>query len=290
MQAKLIAVPAMHGQENISGIIAFWKLGGAVVYQSLADEWEQLGLDNKLLPAPVSKSNALRRTLATFRDPHVLVRPLQNVVEGYVLVTEMYGSDGMPEYTNGMSVRLIDGEPHVDGTDDAATSKQVRATFNHQLNTLTQQDVSVWLVDLVRSVQAVRLRETGGIYFIPRNTLATWRAYVAAIRAASSAKVYEIPSLQSDEAVVAVLDAVTREAEEASEEMAQQLDAIGELSERQRATRMEHIERVEAKVATYEQLFGVRLNALHEQFELLQSRICASALAASAIDYVPPAE
>ncbi len=277
---NLMAVPAMHGDAHISGVIAFWRLSGAVNFDALQLEWVKRNLDPSLLPAPVTHSTALRRTMSVFREQHVLVRSIKGDKEGFMLVHE-YFDGGVPRYVNGMRVTLgADGYLTIEESECDADEISIRKMFAHNLTTLTQQDVSGWLVDLVRGVQAVRLRDTGGIYFIPRSTLVTWRLYVAAIRSASSSVIFEIPSLQSDEAVSAVLDALMREVEEATEEMTVQLDAIGAgITDRQRGTRMERIGKVERKVETYEALFGVKLVELREQFETLQSRIVATALA-----------
>lgn len=263
---------------DVSGGIVFWRLSGAVDYDDLEAAWHGAGLDAGLLPAPVARSVALKRTMKTFADRSILVRPLKGDVEGFILVHESY-VDGKPQYQNGLTVTLdAHGAPVLDPF-DPDTARQVEATFAHHLTALTQQDISGWLVDLIRGVQAVRLRDTGGLYFVPRTHLDLWRGYVGAIRAASHCKLFEIPALHSDEAVAAVLDAVTREAEEAAGELEEEL-ADKELSRRALGSRGRKIEALEHKLATYEELLGVKLDALRGEFGRLQAHVARKLLAA----------
>lgn len=278
----LVAVASGVDGAQVSGAIVFWRLSGVVAYEGLRAAWAAAGLDEGLLPAPVSRSQALARTMATFREPGVLVRPLkvqaESDPEGFILVHEEYDAGGRPQYHNGMEVRLLPDKLEC-VPEDPELVDQIGRTFIRHLGNLSQQDVSGWLVDLVRGAVALRLRDTGGIYFVPRSHLPAWRAYVGAIRAASACRMFEIPALQTDEAVATVLDALTRETETAAEDMADALDAAaGPLSDRSRKAKAAHLAAVERKVLQYESLLGVKLAGLHEQLETLQARIAQSAL------------
>jgi hypothetical protein len=272
---NLMAVPALDAQA--AGAIVFWRLAGAVSYDDLDCAWAGAALDARLLPSPVGASTALKRTMQTFREKNVMVKPLRTGADGFVLVHETY-VDGRPSYRNGLEVTLKDdGGLTMDPFDDE-TAAQLSATYGHHLEHLTPQDVSSWLVWLVRTVLAVRLRDTGGIYFVPRDHLETWRRYVGAIRAASHCAMFEIPAMRTDEAAAAILDAVTREAQEVAEELAQELQ--GDLSARALRGRGKRIAELEGKLAAYENLLGVKLEALREQFGELQAKVAAAVLAA----------
>lgn len=292
--SSLIAVPDLAGA-HVAGVIVYWRLAGVVDYEALEAAWATAGLDQGLLPAPIARTTALKRTMASFKEASVLVRPLKGDEEGFVLVHESYDAEGRPQYRNGRTVTfwedpdtgalepLVHALPDEDpeGAEVTELQRQVDATFARHLNHLTQQDISGWLVDLVRGVHSVRLRDTGGIYFVPRDRADAWRAYVAALRAASRHRLFEIPAMQSDEAVASILDALTREAREAAEDLEDELDAK-DLSAKALRGREAKARETETKIATYEALLGVKLEALRAEYDALQARVAAAILAAEA--------
>jgi hypothetical protein len=288
--ATIIAMPDMG--ENTSGAIAYWRLSGAIDYDDLEQAWTKRALDPKLMPSPVTPGTALKRTMQTFKDSSVLVRPLREEREGFVLVHEQY-VNGRPSYTNGMEVSLV---AQMDGTYDlnianvadeisAGEVTSVFATWRRQLGILTQSDISSWLVHLVRTVDAVRLRDTGGIYFIPRYMLPLWDTYVAAIRESSSSLVFQIPAMKSDEAINAIVDAMTNEAQEAVEAMAKEIDTWGEEPNKRAVNvRTERLRVLEEKLGKYESLLGVKLDELRGQVGEVGARLAEAALMADGVN------
>lgn len=280
---NLIAVPEL-AAAGVAGGIVYWRLAGAVDYDDLEAAWLDAGLQPENLPSPITRFVALKRTMDTFKERAVMVKPLRGDAEGFVLVHEHYDASGRPSYRTGLEVRLgADGQPEATfepGQDIERSMDllgQIRATFAHQLTSLSQQDVSTWLVGLARGVHAVRLRDTGGIYFVPRDHLPAWRRCAAALRTASACQLFEIPAMQSEDAIAAVLDAVTREAEAAVAEMDEELD--NPCSKRVLNNRTKAVAELEQKLAGYERLLGVQQATLHGHFEALQARIANALLA-----------
>ena len=158
---------------------------------------------------------------------------------------------------------------------------ELRAAYERHLGCMSANDVSTWMCELLKVVNGVSLRDTGGIYFIPRSSLATWRAMMGAVRACSAHAVFEVPALRSDEAVEAILDAITREAETAAADMEEEI-IMTDLGARALRTRANRCEAIQRKLEDYEQLLGRGMDTLKERLGGLQAQMAAAALAASA--------
>jgi hypothetical protein len=288
--ANVIALPELGS--DCAGAIVFWRLGGAVVHVDLVAAWTARGLDADLLPSPPTPTAALRRAVRTFEGDHKFARRIEGQ-EAFVLVAESYGEDGRPVYANGceLGLQLSDAhtdengkptlQPFVRGADTIHEIVNLERTYRHHLARLKPQSVGGWLVDLAHRVHAVSLRDTGGVYFIPRHTLDTWRSYVDAVRAVSAVKLFEIPSLRSEDAIEAIVDALKSEVNDVANTITDDLDRMvdevadsgGSPSRRALTTRLERAQRVETKIAAYENTLGIKLDELRTQFERLQMRV-----------------
>lgn len=268
--APLIAV----ADAKIAGAVVYWTGEGSVQYARLTAAWVASSLDDGLLPSPVTPLVALHRALKSFCDATTDVRPLRGDRTGYVLVTEHYTkSDPRPTYTNGAEVTLReDGALAVSGADDPTA---VYTTYERHRELLDAQDISHWLCALVRGVQSTRLRERGGVYFVPRHTLEVWRAYVAAIRSVSQHSIYEIPALPSSEAVRAILDAITAEAQETANDLLDDLCEGDFAQQRKVDSRKQRAAAMEKKLAQYEELLGARLDTMREKLLTIQAQYAA---------------
>ena len=157
---------------------------------------------------------------------------------------------------------------------------RVRETFYANKNRVTQGDIAGWLPRIVADADAVALRDTGGVYFVPRHALHHWREMVAAVRACSAHGVLGVPALAVDETIDAVMDAVVAEAErEADRTDAQVLAGLGE---RALETRKRETEALEQKLGRYESILGKRLEDVRERVMRVQAGIAAAILVAVA--------
>jgi hypothetical protein len=261
------------------GAIVYWTLAGKVDYDDLEVAWNGAGLDAKLLPTMVSDETALRRALALFAKGRPLIRPLKGNARGFILVDEQYDDTGRPTYSRQMEVVLRD-----DGTIDMSgladdVSEGVWKTYLSERTHLSHEDLGPWLVKLASIVSSVRLRESGGFYFVPAPRLAEWRAFAAVVRAETRCTLYEIPAMTSSETVAAVLDAVTSEAREAVDRVREDIDAWdSKPGARSVRVRTERLAAVSAKLEQYEQLLGVKLEELRASVEDAGARLAEAAL------------
>jgi hypothetical protein len=138
-------------------------------------------------------------------------------------------------------------------------------------------NLSSWLVRMVYSTHAVGLRDTGGIYFVPRDGVDEWKKLVGAIRAASAHQFFEVPALRSSEAVDAILDALITEAGESILKMEEQLTS-DKLGEKALHGRVEKCDAMKSKIESYEALLGTNLDKLRERLDGLKANLAAAAL------------
>ena len=267
--------------ENVpeAGIISWWTLSGVVNADALRNAWTAAGLDPKLCPDNPSPECALHRAVKELGERHKLVRPLGKS-KGWSVVDELASGDNL-DYVQGVSAKVdIAGRVTIEPADHPRAAEILGAYQTH-LDHLATTDVSTLLTRMASAVSAVGLRDTGGIYFIPRNRLDEWRKIVGAIRSVSSHNIYEVPALASDEAVRAILDAVEREAATDATALEEALDSDS-IGARALESRAQHCAEVEEKVAGYEELLGRSLAGLTTRLASLRARLAEAALAKAA--------
>lgn len=266
-----------------AGVITWWRLSGDVSIDELADAWVARGLDALLLPEAVSGTAALKRALHTLYTPDLEVRPVPG---GYALLRVTYRDDTddpkaakSPIVHEEFKVWLRDGIIQVSKSAPAnALTRIFRAHQDAQRN-MTGHDLSVWLVSRVEDIGAVRLREGGGVYFVPSTSRETWDKVCSAIETVSKCRLYQVPALQNDAAVRAIFDSLEAEVTAAAARIQSELDT-GELGSRAIDTRRESAKRLLEKVQAYEQLLESAQPTMQEMLQTLHARLAEAALAA----------
>lgn len=274
---QIIAVP----DAEVAGAIVWWRLQGDTELQELAEAWDREDLDPDHLPRPPTPRRALARAVRSQQGPRRLARPLGGH-RGWALVDESPGDEDL-EYRTLLTARLDGLVLSVRGSVDVVARETVSSAYAHYTSVLTTRDVSQWLSALIQQVSAVSLRGTGGIYFVPRDQLDEWRRAAGALRAASDHQVHEIPALRSEEAVAAVLDALSREADRHLAGIEGDLDCE-DLGAKALRTRAARCDRLREKVETYEQLLDRSLEQLRGRIGGLKAGVVAAALLAEAED------
>jgi len=279
------------------GCVTYWRAGSPIKIADLRAAWEAAGLDMALFRKAPEPATALRRavldlatreTINAKTERRVLVRPQQEP-STWAVVEEIVAEGVPPAYTTLEIISFVkDNGPQfytVDGTKEQAAHilVTVMAGFQAQQGLLAPEDITTWLVKLAEAKNAVTLRDTGGVYFIPRQSLDFWNKAADAIEAASGKthRVFRIPAMRNDEATDAIIDAVTAEAEA----MAKKIDeeVTSGLGDRALETRKGRIADMLQKVGSYELLVGQQLK-IRERLEALQASVAMANLVASASD------
>lgn len=274
VENRMIAVSA---PSESTGAVVYWQLSGVVNLEALHDAWLAAGLDELLLPEAVSPAVALSRAVKELQGRDVLIR--KHPRGGWAVVCERkdgnslsYGV-GARVYLEGDKVQFSAEEYTVEET--ATVSASVLAEYGLALTSFSTIDISSWLVWLAGKLSAVPLRERGGIYFVPRDSVATVRKIKAALAGISANVVHEIPAMHSAEAVSAVLDALTREAN--TEIQAVEDEVTGEISRCIANNRIGRIADLERKILSYEDLLGVDFGDFKTRISAIRSKLATKA-------------
>lgn len=277
---------------STAGAVSYWRAGGTISIAALSKAWVDAGLDEKLIRKEPESETALRRAvldLAERRDLNktterrVLIRPCAEP-HTWAVVEEIAEEGFAPVYTTLVIVGFENDAPKfatVGASEGIATDieARVQAGFSSQRGLFDPADVTGWLVKLAyKTCKAVTLRDSGGVYFIPRTAMDFWNKAADVIETVSGKrhKVFRIPAMKNAEAVEAIVDAITAEAEAVAQQIDDQVNAG--LGARALETRKAAVNELLAKIASYEELVGQQLK-VRERVESLGAAVAAAALA-----------
>lgn len=259
--ATLATLVAVSKADETTGAISYWQLSGDVELAKLEEARKAAGLEEEKFPKAISVEVALRRSIEDLKNRHVMVR--SNPKGGWHLVHEVTDGDGNVSYHVGAHIFInkenaVCVEPGQGETPEQAAEVAVgvRAAVDAHRGKLSTVDISDWLVRLARSLDAVTLRQRGGIYFVPCDAMEMFNKVKAALKVAHPAHtVYEIPALRSDSTVTAIVDAVATEVSDLVIGVEAELQDP-EFGARAAHNREETVVALIEKVRRYERLLG----------------------------------
>ena len=298
-----------------AGKIVMWALSGPTNRTELQDAWDLEGLPSSLKPSDftqpaLSLQNALRELA---RGKRSLVRPLRQRGAWCVIDEVVFDSD------------VEDGEAAVTGEDlehttsykawierttnstgastihlrlkdaDDATSDAVHDAFTKHREHMAANTFSAWLTKVIEDcTAAVKIRKSGGVYYVPEDRVPVFDSIVSAITTANPQHVFHtITAMKADNCVATVLDAVNREAAELVDAIENELDT-GDLGKRALNSRRGNLAKLGDKLASYETLLGSRLDDIKNRLEdvdvALGEAILLDVEASNAIDLLANAQ
>ena len=280
---------------GVCGSVSYWRASGTVSIAAMAKAWDAAGLDVALFRKAPEPETALRRavldlakreTINDKTERRVLVRP-QKEASTWAVVEEIVQEGAGAELHDARDRELPQGlrsalRPESSGTSaqtqQIATARQ-GTRYSAQQGLFAPEDITGWLVKLAYANGAVTLRDSGGVYFIPRPAMEFWNKAADAIQSASAHKVFRIPAMRNDEAVAAIIDAVTQEAEQEAQKINDEI--MAGLGDRAIETRKDRIAALLTKVGSYEELVGQKMK-ISERLESLQASVATAKLIGSA--------
>jgi hypothetical protein len=270
---------------NTAGCVTYFRISSEVKLDTLAAAWLAAGLAAEALPTPVKDEVALGRAVNDQAEKRRLVRPLARR-GAWAIVDETVVQGQSPTYRTMQIVEFVQGCPTwrcVDATvsEHVVIMNAISTAFHSHCNTLAHHDISSWLLDIAAGLGAVSLRESGGVYFIPRAGVERWNKIAGAVEAGGAGTVFRIPAMRTAEAVAAITDAITAEAAGLSQAMEDELMATGDdaLGKRALNTRAGTAIELLAKLSTYEDLLGRQLD-IRNRVEQLSANITAAVITA----------
>ena len=271
---------------GVCGSVSYWRASGTVSIATMAAAWDAAGLDKELFRKAPEPETALRRAVLDLAKRETINdkserRVLDSSAEGDVDLGRGRGDraggcqaglyPARDRELRGKAIRVVQGLGTWAQTQQIENA--VAAGFFAQQGLFAPEDITGWLVKLAYANGAVTLRDSGGVYFIPRPAMEFWNKAADAIQSASDHKVFRIPAMRNDEAVAAIIDAVTQEAEQEAQKINDEI--MTGLGDRAIETRKTRIVELLAKVGSYEELVGQKMK-ISERLESLQASIATA--------------
>ena len=278
--------------EKAAGCVTYWRASGTVSIEALSKAWAAAGLDVGLLRKAPEPAVAFRRAVMAQQRRHRLVRALKEA-HTWVIVDEhvhkpVEGQPAQPptytklcivrcDFDGRNTVEVLDGDP---STVDAIQTC-IRADFMQQQGLFDPGDITGWLVKMAYGKSAVTLRDSGGVYFIPRPAMEFWTKAADVVETVShkTHRVFRIPAMKNSEAVEAIVDAMTAEAEQIAKEVEDDI-ASGKLGGRALESRRGALEALLKKVGSYEELIGQQIK-VQDRIATVSSAVAQAILVAN---------
>lgn len=269
-----------------AGAIVFWSLGGDADLARMRLSLELEEVPEKFWPEGPTYSEALLRGARAQANQRQLVRPLgkrgawalvQEHVSGDVIThTQVLVGHAEPSADVGglgaFRVQLSPGVERTEATD--ALIENILAEGLRQVGLVPPVDMSGWLVRVATQLHAVPLRDRGGVYFVPRDVLETWRRISAVVASESQGRTFEIPALKTDEAVDAILTSVRAQV---AKQFAALEDYLLETPSNKGLNSWERqLDEMRSYVRHYVELLGVALPELESRLVSLSGALVAT--------------
>lgn len=165
-------------------------------------------------------------------------------------------------------------------TIDGQGADQIRAAYEAAKHTLAPADVGTWLCDKLAALRALRLRDSGGVYFLPQQSVRSWTRVTQALAACSKHRLHTIPAMKSADAAEAILASLAELTREACDKISADI-ADGTLGEKALANRDAETRALLARVELYEGLLGGKLDDLRVICDETRAAVATAALASS---------
>ena len=265
---NLIAVRDNEAGDNV-GAICFWTMSGTIRHERLVDALSEAGSAFK---APDEPSNVVALHRAVNEVARVTGGEAHQRKRGsWAIVGKVREAENELRYPVQITASL-------EGDTIVTDSQQVRDAFDVARYQIAPQDISSWLCKCLDKLGAVSLRDSGGFYFVPNDKTADWARVTTAIKHASSHTIHSVPAMRSAEAVDAILGAITSATQAACDKISTDIQGEG-LGRRALETRQRETAEILARVEKYEELLGLKLDALREATANVRAGVATAMLA-----------
>ena len=186
------------------------------------------------------------------------------------------------EYPIIASARVEDGVLKVSVSSDPTVAGDIESrlhtAFVAAKGVLAPSDIGHWLCEKLRGLDAVPLKDSGGVYFIPRDIKEKWDKVCTALKACSGHQVFGVPSMRSKDAVDAILAAVAAETRAECDKIATEIADAG-LGRRALESRETTTTELLGRLGRYENLLGTRLDELRDAIDGARAAVATAKMA-----------
>lgn len=280
-----------------SGAVVFWD-AGPTRRDLLEHRLAQINLE-RFTPRAGSDAEALKISMADYADAElaelrsqrkgsgkdagekfkrdkVIQAKVNQKVNGFELVDVTRHEESRNDYVTDFSAKVVEGAVSV--TKGYANSGKLQAGFIAAKAVLGGQAVGQSLIRIIAELKGTTLRDLGGIYWLPPESLPAWKEVIAAFEAAGQkTKVYAMETPINELTVRAVKDAIIGEVMDASTRLTEEITSgnLGEVAIENRKKRAMGLHR---RVEEYESILQEALSDLHNVIAVAE-QAAASAIA-----------
>ncbi len=270
----------MQTQTVRTGLLTYWTLTEFSDRAKLIQPWTSAGFE-ELIPEPRPKTAVLKDALLeVFKGQKFLVRALSGRT-GFAVTLETRGNDEN-QYDAIVSAKFTnrdDGSEPV-FTGDLAHQDAVLEVYRRFKGNVESAQLSSALVKVLGKMGGVRLRPSGGIYWLPGHMRDEWTDIANSIEGAAVSGEsigFTIHHEMDGASIKAVHAAITHEIETEAAKLTE-LIYSGDLGERAIKARKQDATDLKVKVKEYEEMLGVSLASLRAQLDLIDQTDAVASL------------
>ena len=193
------------GGEHL-GDVVWWLLSEvSVSHATLEAEWLGHGLSPKLLPEPQTPQKALRQAVRTVQIGKRNVDIINSVDTNDHLVFTVSRAqpvDNEGNVTYAQEARMtLDKRTGILGSDhNTELTERIRTEYDVLLSSHTARDIMMMITKALQQWSAVTLRDTGGIYYVPRTQSENLRRLRDVVKQFGKSQMFLLPVHSTDEA------------------------------------------------------------------------------------------
>lgn len=263
------------------GGIVYWN-GAPTDRQSLLAGLTAIGMED-YVPCQRTEAASLKMALEEYIDDKIaerraarshktaqdgervvrdkIVQPLRNQKENGFEVVDVTRKDEANDYVVDFAAKVVDGQVVV--SRGYATQAKIQQAYEVYRATLGGSAIGGALIEIVKKLGGVTLRDSGGIYWLPDVCLEKWEQVIGAFEAAGDNQVYLVRTIMDAKTVKAVGAAISDEITKASAELIEEITG-GKCGEQAIENRLVRAKQLRGRVNEYEIILGSTLKQLHD--------------------------
>lgn len=255
-------------QITATGAVTYWT-PGKTQRRLIEPKLTALGLE-AYVPAQRSDDAALKHALGEYaaqrdkaagvKDRKRILQPLKDrSVNGYeVAVVDQDASRN--DYTNDFSAKVVEGVVTV--SNGWADVNELQTMYAVAKSEIPPESVGASLVQLTRHLGALKLRESGGVYWLSEDNLPVWISAAEAFEeTCEKCKVYRQTVIVDEPGIRALRDALTDEITAETIRLATEITSG--LGTKAMEARKHALLALDDKITAYEGIFQEGLERLH---------------------------
>lgn len=246
---------------RVDGAITLWSMGEWTDRFSIENGWT--AIDPKwggMAPKARTPQACLKDALG-IRFPKSLVKPLERN-EGFAVMTVTPGHDEVVTTTTHAVAVDEHGVITIRRGYSYYLQTEIEEEYRRQSSLIKGAQVASALVACMKELNAVTLRPSGGVYWLPESSLRLWGQLSRVVEGASVGgknSIYKITHAFDHDSMRAVRDAIMNEARKEASEIMEEVDS-GTLGERALKSKAEQADTLKSKIEIYEQILGESLD------------------------------